>query len=346
MTDFIHPYGIVPENMEWTRVRNQSESLNPYTNSGPVNDRGGDLWGLTADYSPLVGQDADLFYPWLDQIGKAGNRALIPAFHSRMDGTESAAAAFAQMQSPWRDVGAANWITTNLLETPRVVDRCLEIYCGATAPGYIYRDFTVVIGAFYQVTVDIPEQAGANVRLTIFSGATALVSTLANAVYGRRTHVVVPTTTTLRVFLYAGNDTDAFAVAYYGDLTVSRIMVVQTSVPAGAAQLVTLGGLNGALSNFRAGQFVNVQTSAGYELKRIGRTVRQIGGNTINGVNVNHVGRMPIEPPLRASVGQHAALIHHNPVCRMRLAQGPIGSRISSPLQHGFRLQFLEDPTP
>jgi len=344
MTDFIHPYGIVPESMEWTRVRNQSESLNPYTNSGPVNDRGGDLWGLTADYAPLVDQDADLFYPWLDQIGKAGNRALIPVFHNRMDGTECASAAFAQMQGPWRDVGAAGWTGTNLLEGPRVVDRTLLIYGNGTPVGFIYRDFTVVVGAYYQVSVDIPQQSG-NVRITIFSGATALVTTGANTVYGRRTHIVTPTSSNLRVFLYSGGDTDAFSSAFYGDLQISRVFSVQVASAAGTESLVTLGGLNGNLDNFRVGQFVSIPTTAGYELKRIGRTVRQIGGTTINGVNVNHVGRMPIEPSLRGSVAQYAGIIHHNPVCRMRLAQGPIGSRISAPLQHGFRLQFLEDPT-
>lgn len=344
MTDFLHPPGIVPMSMAWQLQKNQSKATNPYSNTGPRNDRGGDLWTATVDYAPLVGEEAALMHACLHQISKAGNAILMPVFQNDMAGTESATATFANMQAPWREAGVTGWTQTNLLEGPRVVDRTLEIYGGPTPPGFIYRDYTVVPGAYYQVAIDIPEQNGANVRVTIFSGETPLVTTGANTSYGRRTHIVVPTTSMLRVFLYSGNDTDAFSVAYYGDLQVARVMSVQTATAAGASQVVTFGGVNGTLSNFKVGQFVNVQTSAGYELKRVVRTVRQIGVNTINGVNVNHVGRMPIEPALRGSAAQYAAIVHNAPVCRMILSPGPIGSTISAPLREGFRLQFIEEP--
>ncbi len=338
MTDFLHPPGIVPMSMAWQLQKNQSKATNPYSNTGPRNDRGGDLWTATVDYAPLVGEEAALMHACLHQISKAGNAILMPVFQNDMAGMESATATFANMQAPWREAGPTGWFAVNLLETPRVVDRLLEVYGNGTSAGgnYIYRTFTVVPGAFYQLCVDVPQQSAPG-TMYIADGGTG-VATITG--YGRLSTIVSPTAATLTVSL----TTSVFFPTYYGDFQIARVMTLESASAAGAFEVVTLGGLNDTLSNFKVGQFVNVRTTAGYELKRVIRTVRQIGRVTVNGVGVNHVGRMPIEPALRGSAAQYAAIVHNAPVCRMILSPGPIGSTISAPLREGFRLQFIEEP--
>lgn len=347
MADLIFPPSLSPRRVTWTLERNVATYTSPLSYASQRNDVNRSArWRATIEMPPLSADDAALLSTWLDQISRGEHVGLVPVFQNSISGTESAASTFANLQLPWSEPGSlTGWSGTNLLTAARVVDGQVLVYGNATPPGYIFRTFTVVTGAFYEVTVDIPLQVG-NVRILGGDGATIAINPGANLVYGRRTYIVSSATGSLQIYLYSGSDAEQFASAYYGNLKVARIMTAQVAQTAGARFVTTWGGQNGALDNFKIGQMIGVQTSRGVELKRVQRAVRQIGGTTNNGVTVNHVGNMTFEPSLRGSVSGNALISHIDPVCRMRLATSESTAVVDAPNFSGFTFDMLEDIAP
>lgn len=347
MADLIFPPSLSPRRVTWTLERNVATYTSPLSYASQRNDVNRSArWRATIEMPPLSADDAALLSTWLDQISRGEHVGLVPVFQNSISGTESAASTFANLQLPWSEPGSlTGWSGTNLLTAARVVDGQVLVFGNNTPPGYILRGFSVVAGAYYEITLDLPLQVG-NVRIVVTDGVTVLVNPGANMIFGRRTYIVTPGTTTLLIFLYSGNDTDQFASAYYGNLKVARIMTTQVTQSAGARFVTTWGGQNGSLDNFKIGQMVGVQTSRGTELKRIQRAVRQVGAAVNNGLTVNHAGNMTFEPALRGSVSGNALISHIDPVCRMRLATSESTAVVDAPNFSGFTFDMLEDIAP
>lgn len=97
---------------------------------------------------------------------------------------------------------------------------------------------------------------------------------------------------------------------------------------------------------FKRGQFLELQTSRGWQLVRLQHDVDQIAGINYGSVTVAHVGRMTFEPALRGSVAVNAAIQHVSPVCRMRLATSESTAVVDAPNFSGFTFDMLEDIAP
>lgn len=340
MTDIAFPSLIGAAQLDWRLDRNVAVFTNPISKTVQRVARGGDRWHATVTVPTIQGSDAARVSAWLDQVSRGDNWGLVPVFQNDTTGTESASANFSSLQGPWATAGLTGWSATNCIQN-YVSDGMLVLFSGSTAPGYISKTFTVVVGAPYEIIVDTPPQSGNN-RITAICGSTVLSGDAAAPVYGRRRIIVTPTTTAMTVFLYAGGDTDTFSRAVYGDLSITRAFTIETAAAAGSTELLVQGGLDGT-DNFKAGQFVCISTTAGMELKRVMRTVRMIGGVTVNGININHFGRLSIEPALRGSVAASEAINHVSPWCRMQLANPSSQAVIGPPLRHGFSVELIED---
>lgn len=347
MADLIFPPSLSPRRVTWTLERNVATYTSPLSYASQRNDQNRSArWRATIEMPPLSADDAALLSTWLDQISRGEHVGLVPVFQNSISGTESAASTFANLQLPWSEPGSlSGWSGTNLLTPARVVDGQVLVFGNGSPPSYIIRTYSVITGAYYEITIDIPLQTG-NVRMLLGDGSGASQALAPTMVYGRRSFIFSSTTGALQIYLYSGNDTDVFASAYYGNLKVARIMTVQVTQSAGARFVATWGGQNGALDNFKIGQMVGVQTSRGVELKRIHRAVRQIGSGFNNGLMVNHVGNMTFEPALRGSVSMHAPIVHIDPICRMRLATSESSAVVDAPNFSGFTFDMLEDIAP
>jgi len=319
----------------------------PYSFTSQRNDLGrAARWRATIEMPPLAADDAALLSTWLDQISRGEHVGLVPVHQNAISGTEGATAAFANLQQPWASGGLSGITGTGILVDVRVVDGLVIVLSSNMPPGFLTKSFTVVPNAYYEITIDAPPQE-AYVRVQAFDGtATPLIANPGDRIYGRRTYVVSPTTNSLFVTIHAGRDSDSFTESFYGDLKVVRLMTVQTAQPAGGNAVRAWGGLNGALDNFKVGQFVQLQTSRGFEMKRVLRSSRQIGGVFNNGVLVNHFGILSFEPALRGSVAVNAPIIHIDPVCRMRLATSESTAVVDAPNFSGFTFDMVEDIAP
>ncbi len=344
MTDIAFPSGLVPSSMEWRLERNVARFESPTSRAVQTVARGGDRWHCTLTMPQLTGEDAGILVAWMDQISRPDNWALISPLHNLMSGTESASAAFSNLQPSWRNGGLSGWNWGNLVFSPYTSGGTVVIYSNQNPPVYIQKSFAVVAGAYYLITLDVPPQLS-NTRLTASSCSTVLISALASRTYGRLRWLVAAAAAEMLVTIYSGSDTDSFSQAIYGDLSIVRVNLVQSAVSTGTNDMDCFGGQNESINMFRIGQFISLLTINGIELKRLTRDVRQIGGIVYNGLTVNHRGHCQFEPALRAPVAQYNPVVHLNPVCRMRLADANSVSTISAPNFTGTTIELIEDVT-
>ena len=351
MTDIVWPPGLLPSEMTWSLVRNQQRSRNPYSGTMQRNDRGGDLWSCRLQMPTLAEPDSGLLAAWMDQISRAGNAGLVPVFQNFSRG-QSAAAAFAQLQAPWFERDASlDWTGQTLLATVYLRNRDLTLYASGSASAgteaRLSRSFTVAQGLPYLVTFDIPVQTQpGGYRIT--DGSTTLVDQRAAPPgAGRFMHLVYPGTTTLQVFLYAETGQQAFASSRFTAVSVQRAFIAQTTANAGGTLVNLFGAASAAVPSLThgVGQFISVQTSAGWELKRLISDIDMISSSTINGVSVLHQGRALVEPALRGTVSANAGTVHRDPVCRMILNEAVSAASVQAPLRSGFVFELIEDPT-
>lgn len=347
MTDIAFPSELAPASMDWRLERNVTTLTNPLSKTNQYIGRGGDRWRCTLTMPTLNDVDAGILTAWLDQISRADNWALINPFQSLAAGTESGTS-FIDMNGSWRSqVNAAgtfpNWNQNNLLLPGYLNAGYASIYGNATTPASMTRNFTVVVGAYYLVAVDFPPQEFPG-RIRVKCGSTVLFDSGSVSMPGRIVALVSPTTTTMQVLLYAGFDGTAYANTFYGDVSVARAYTVEQAAPAGLNTIVIQGAQTTSAS-LRVGQFVSIPSSAGYELKRLTRDVIQVGGGTLNGISVNHAGRMAFEPALRGAVAVNAAIQHVDMVCRMKLATPSSISQVSAPNFTATTFELIEDVT-
>lgn len=346
MTDLAFPSDLAPESMEWKLERNVTTITNPLSKTSQYIGRAGDRWRCTMTMPKSNGIDAGILTSYFDQISRAENFALVSPPQNYALGSESGST-FTDQNGSWRSQANAagnfpNWTQTNLLLPAYLAGGWASIYGSATTPATMARNFTVTVGAYYLVVVDVPPQEF-TARMRVKCGSTTLFDSGNVSAAGRIVALVVPTTTTMQVLIYAGFDGTAYANTYYGDISVTRCYTVEQASAAGSNSVVIQGGITNP--SLRVGQFVGIQSSWGFELKRLTREVVQIGGGSINGLAVNHVGRLLFEPALRGSVAVGAAIQHVDMACRMKLATPSSVSTVQAPNFTGMTFELVEDVT-
>jgi len=346
VTDIALPSGLCPARVTWTLERNRALEESPYSRVAQTQGRPGDRWRATVSWPVLYGDDPYVLATWLDQVSKVGNHALVPVAQNDMTGTESGSTAFADLVKPWRENQFTGWVGQNLLTPPYLDGPQVVVFGNQNPPAYIAKGFSVTPLASYVLMFDVPVLGGP-FRVTVFDGQGILFDVGGpggSTAYGRQLARVFPRDSSLTIFLYSSNDSAAFKKAIYGDIVLYRSYSQQSSVAAGSSLFQVQGGINQAPnSGFRSGQFVVIPTTQGNELKRLRNSVQMVSGGSLNGLVNSHVGDTYIEPPLRGSVANQAAIYHHKPWCRMRLATAVSSADITPPLLHGFSVDFVEE---
>lgn len=351
MTDIVFPPGLLPSRVTWTLERAAATFESPLSFASQRVNRSGARWRASIEMPPSDQFESGLLSAWLDQISRADNCGLLPVFQNRLAGN-SGGASFSELQVPW-DLRnpSLDWSILNLQGAALfVANRDLSVYSttgvSVSNQARAFRTFTVTANAPYLVTVDIPPQHT--------GGGYAIGDTITNLVdarvpppgFGRFRHVVYPTTTSLEIYLTPTNGQQSFTNSRFSSLSVCRTFVAQTGVAAGGSTVTLTGNTNTgnpaqALSH-GVGQFLAIQTSAGWELKRLTTDVHTIGGGSLAGLGVGHLGRATFEPPLRGAVTALAPIEQLLPVCRMRLAEPNSSSTIDAPMFGGFSFDLLE----
>ena len=352
MTDIAFPTLIGGAQLDWKLERNVTQLSNPLSKTIQRVVRGGDRWRATVQIPVLVGDEAARVCAWLDQISRGDNAGLVPVFQNDTTSVESGGTYFAEMQASWRNrAPALDWTSVNLVSTPYVSGLYANLYSGATAGAYMQRTFTVIANLPYNVVLDVPAQVtpgsmvvgNAGFSTIYYDGRPAPAS-------GRIAITVVPTTSALSIQLAPANGTTTFAQSLFGDLSISRAYVAQSVSAAGANNVQIIGSDNAnVVANlvpaFKAGQFLTITTSKGFELKRLQNPVETITGSVLNTIAVSGSGRAYFEPALRGSVAINAGIKHLVPWCRMLLASPTSQSNVTPPLRHAFSFDLMEDVT-
>lgn len=344
MTDIALPYDLCPSKITWTLNRNIAVAESPTSRVTQEQGRAGDRWQATVNWENLIDGRAYALASYLDQVSKVGNYALLPVLHNELRSDFTKTESLLLTQGWTKPAELAKWgVATNLYA--RIVTSHLHLRNLGSTPGPLSRQLPVVPNYPVAIVLDIPAYLGAGWRLFANSGATALLDVGGSGVsgMGRKTFQVIPTTTLLTINIYASQSATPFAQQDFGDL-----QVYQVTRSEGASAGATVMGVKGQYTGdgieaeaFKAGQFVTLETSAGFELKRLLEDVRPIGGAVENGVSVYAGGNGVFEPALRGAVAFNSTVYHH-PWCRMRLASRASSADISAPLLHGFNVDFIE----
>ncbi|MCK9194052.1 MAG: hypothetical protein M0P19_09305 [Nevskia sp.] len=344
MTDILMPPTLRPASMTWTLERNEARFESPTSRTVQRVARGGDRWRCTLQLPQLVDDDAGALNAWLDQISRADNAALVPVTQNALIG-ESAGTAFADQQILFANrQPALDWTSIGLLQP--IYTRSGDAVLYAMTTSAARRIFPVTQGLPYEIIIDIPPQTFPGGYYISNVGGLDINRRDAPPGAGEFRHLVIAGSANLTLFLYAGNGNQSYIPSHFRRVSVARVYLNEAAAAAGAVQLPIYGGASGIVTRtLAAGQFFNVVSGAGLELKRVQADVDQIGAITLNGITVNHLGRCVFEPALRGPVPINSAISTLSPLCRMLLATATASSTISPPIRHGVTLELVEDVT-
>jgi len=343
------PPSLRPESMTWTLERNEARFESPTSRTVQRVARGGDRWRCTMQLPDLVDEQAGALNAWLDAISRADNAGLVPVAQNLPVG-DSASANFAERQALWTDrAPSLDWTSLQLVQPIYVRSSDAVLYATSiTAPNQssAYRNFTVTAGLVYELIIDIPPQQYPGGYFVYNPGGTTVNARDTPPGAGQFRHLITAGSNQITVLLYAGNGAQGFIPSYFRRVSLARVFLAESAAAAGATTMTILGGSSATLNrSAAAGQFFNVVTTAGLELKRLQVDVDQIGGATLGGNAVNHLGRCVFEPALRGPLPINSAISTAAPVCRMVLAEATATSSISAPIRHGITLELVEDVT-
>lgn len=348
MADLIFPPSLVPKRVEWTLERNVAAFESPLTYTAQRVSRASARWRASIEMPRLDASETAMLSAWLDQVSKAENCGLVPVFQNYMLGTETAG--FVSGQAPFSAANiAAEWngqrgFTNGLLLPPYFQSGDLVVYSGNSTANQTVSAFSATSGLPYAVILDVPIQTNPPAWYVANAGVSTIQFSAPDVVGRSIAALFAPAGGQLVVGLRPGNGATPFTQSRYSSLTVNRILIAQGTAAAGSSTVqVYAGNSNAPGLAMRKGQFCQIATSRGYELKRLSVDVDLIGGVVLNGVTVNHLGRAVFEPALRGSVAASAAILTHQPVCRMRLAQAQSSSTIDAPMFGGFAFEMLEE---
>lgn len=355
MTDFIHPPGIHPTQVTWSLVRNQQRATSPYSGTVQRNDRGGDLWRCRLEYPDLSPENSGILMGWLDRVSRGGNAALVPVFQNRTGVRSRArslqAAVHANLITPfYRDTPPFGFTNIGSMFPLYSLDFDLAARANTGAAGAgSARTFTGLAAVPYLLTVDVPDQYQNPGHIVNDSSNATILNRNNTRLSGRIQDVItVPADGQITLVLYPAGGNLAFERSRWTAIELQRAYVTQAAATAGQTALRVTGHVNELGGNnipvFAAGQFVNVQTSRGMELKRLTSEAEMLGGGSLNGVGVLHFGRLEFEPALRGAVASNAVVQHINPVCRMLLSEAVSNAVTTAPLRSGFAIEMIEAP--
>lgn len=346
MADLIFPPSLSPRRVTWTLERNVATYTSPYSFTSQRNDLGrAARWRASIEMPPLPPDDAALLSTWLDQISRGEHVGLIPVYQNYLDAT-FASSEGAPLTRSWTAGEASLWSTNAGGVTATVTGGILILRAGGTPNGFD-RMFNIRVGRSYTLTLDIPS-FGTQWRLRVDHTAStvAVVDTISSAT-GRQVFRFTSSVTPIRVALHGGDNMTPFAESVYGDVNLYPTLDIEEVAAAGSNRLILIGD-RATLNNrvVRTGQFFNVPTTRGIELKRALRDAINVGAVTYQGVTVNHAGNLRFEPALRGSVVVGAGLYDQTPVCRMRLATPESTAVVDAPNFSGFTFEMVEDIAP
>lgn len=346
MADILFPPLLCPAAITWTLERNIGAFESPLSFATQRVARAGARWRATLQMPPMEADDAALLSSWLDQISRPENCGLVPVVQNRDAGTETAG--FVSAQAPFTAANVVNdWngsrgFANGLLIPPYYQSGDLVLRSGNTTSNSSGSGFTATAGLPYAAVLDTPLQISPP-TWQVTGAALTPVHFTAAAVQGRSVAVWNAVGSQNAIVLGVGNGVTAFVQSRFTSLTLNRILLVQGATAAGASQMFVFGGNSAAPSlAMRRGQFFEVRTSAGFELKRLMTDVDFIAGVTFNGNSVNHLGRAVFEPALRGGAADLAAVLTHKPVCRMRLAEPNSSATADGPLFTGTTVDLVE----
>lgn len=349
MADLIFPPSLLPTRVTWTLQRNVATYTSPLSYASQRNDQNRSArWRATIEMPPLAPDDAAQLSTWLDQISRGEHVGLVPVHQNSISGTESAGLqSLTGLMSSAAEV--AVWQSTynqGLAYLPYAQSGDLVIYAANTTNNFATRPVNVTVGLPYLVTIDAPPQVSPG-SASVFSAALATSLFTTPALVGRATVQLTPTTTQLVPVLSPTNGAMPFSQSRYSNVKLNRCMLAEQASAAGSNTLIAYCGFSSLPQLlFKRGQFVELQTSRGWQLVRLEHDVDLIPGGVYGSVNVGHVGRMTFEPALRGSVAVNAAIQHVMPVCRMRLATPESTAVIDAPNFSGFTFDLVEDIAP
>lgn len=348
MADLIFPPSLIPKRVVWTLARNIGAYESPLSNTAQRISRAAARWRASIEMPKLDAGESAILSAWLDQVSKAENCGLVPVFQNYMLGTETAG--FLSSQAPFTAQNvAAEWngqrgFALGMLVPPYFQSGDMVVYSGNSTDNQAVSGFTAISGLPYAAVLDAPIQlnppswyvASAGLSSIVFNG----VGVIGRSIWAG----FAPNGAQVVIGLRPGNGAVPFTQSRFSSLTLNRILIAQANAAAGSTYVQMYGGNSNAPGMaMRRGQFFQVATSRGFELKRLSVDVDLIGGVTLNGVGVNHLGRASFEPALRGSVATNAAILTHQPVCRMRLAQAESAATIDAPMFGGFAFEMLEE---
>ena len=346
MADILFPPLLCPAAITWTLERSIGVFESPLSFATQRVVRSGARWRATVQMPPMDAESAALLTAWLDQISRAENCGLVPVAQNRDAGTE--AATFVSAQAPFTAANVVNdWngsrgFAAGLLIPPYYQSGDLVLYSGNTTENRTAPAFSATAGLPYAAVLDVPLQpAPPTWRVTGASGSPVHFTSV--GVQGRSIGTWNAVTAQNVVDLFIGNGSTPFTQSRYTSITLNRILITEQTASAGATRVTLMGGNSAAPAlAMRRGQYFEIRTSAGWELKRLTTDVDLIAAVTFNGNSVNHFGNAVFEPALRGSVAANAAILTHKPVCRMRLAEPNSSSTADGPLFTGATFDLVE----
>ncbi len=351
MADLIFPPSLngFVRRITWTLERSVLAPTSPLSFTTQRIDQGRTArWRASVEMTTLDPDQAALLATWLDQISRAEHVGLVPVVQNTISGTESAnlQPLTGLMSSP---AEVAVWQASyyqGLALPPYEQSGDLVIYAGNTTNNFATRPVNVTVGLPYLVSIDAPPQVSPG-SASVFSAALASSLFTASLLVGRATVQLTPTTTQLVPLLRPTSGAAAFTQSRYSNVKINRCLLAEQASAAGANTLIAYGGQSVAPQLlFKRGQFLELQTSRGWQLVRLQHDVDQLAGINYGSVTVAHVGRMTFEPSLRGAVAVNAAIQHVSPVCRMRLARPESVSTSDTPLFSAFSFDLVEDIAP
>jgi hypothetical protein len=326
VTDYIWPTRLTPNASEWRLVANTASFISPLSGTTRTLARGGDRWACTLTFNNLQNNDRALLQSFLSQLRGQANRCYLWD-HSYVQrgafATRNLVPDFSSY-TPWTAQYAAVVLTDNIARIQA------QTHTGVQNPWlYMTTNATVTSGLPYAVRCLFERSSTGTASMSPYSSDGSTASATYSTAAGLRTlaKTMASTSASFAVVIDGtGTSTVAGDYAVVPYVSMSRCMLVNGASQAGSVLYVT-GTLTDA--DLLPGDRIEV----GGEYHMVAEAMWASAGS----------GSIRLTRPLRSSPTNGSAVVVHQPLCKMLLADQTVGWSNQPGQFSSFSVSFIED---
>jgi hypothetical protein len=325
MTDYIWPSSLVPNASEWRLVSNTAAFASPLSGTTRTLGRGGDRWACSFTFNNLTDDSRAILQAFLAQLRGQTNRVYVrDDSFARRGSIASRNVLPSFSSSDW----TATYVTKAVTgETARLtaLAHTAGQYPLLSTSATVVNGASYVLRAFYDRTSTGTASVGPNLSDGV--GSTALFSTA----IGLKQVQMTSASTTMYSEIVIDTTASSMATGDYADVSYASL-----------ARCLRVYGAS------QTGSYLNVWATSGFTGALLPGDRIEYGSGEFNMVvapcnDSSNLGRIYLARPIRNSPGDNTAVIVHDPLCRMMLADHTVGwSNIPGGFS-SFTVDFIED---